>query len=100
MKKTQLAIIMISFLCGIGFGNLIKDSFKHADLNADQCRMIDRHEIQGSRPAVEAKEPVYYNTIFISEKNYKQFHGDSIEDEFFRPIFGNSPYPLIKDSIK
>ena len=73
MSKTQLLIILISFLCGIGFGNLIKDRFEKPDINADQCRMIDRHEIQGSRPAVEAKEPVYYNLMEV---------GDSIKHKF------------------
>ena len=73
MKKTQLAIIMISFLCGIGFGNLIKDSFKHADINADQCRMINKNEIQGSMPSVDAKEPVMYNLMEV---------GDSIKHKF------------------
>ena len=129
LQELTLIVILIVVVI-IGFNIGISSEWKK-EVNADQCRQINQNELHGSMPAVKAEESVYYNTIFISEKNYKQFHGDSIltgnkpfvtllkgydnvfnstdvstiitsEDEFFRPIFGNSPYPLIgiEDSIK
>ena len=65
-----LSVFLIGLLIGIYLTSTHRDMM---DLNAEQCRQINRNEIQGSMPSVDAKEPVMYNLMEV---------GDSIKHKF------------------